>query len=81
MRTRNHKLSHFVKVGWSYRLRESQLPCKYGRYPNFIRLDINIWRDDGSCGIINALALLRSNKAKYEKKNLFIITYHHMLSE
>lgn len=70
MRTRDDKLPHFMEVGWSYRLRESQLPCKYGGYPNFIRLNINIWRNDGSCGIVNTLALLWS-EVGYGKKPIY----------
>lgn len=50
-------LPHLMEIGGRDRFRERQLLRKYGGYANFVRLNINVWGDDGARRVINTFAL------------------------
>jgi hypothetical protein len=53
----NDQLPHLVKIRGRHRFGKGQLPGEDRRDTDFVRLDVHIWRDDRTSGIINTFTL------------------------
>lgn len=56
-RTRYDQLSKFMEIVRSHRLREGQLAREDGRDTDLVGFNVDIGRDDGTCGIVHSFSL------------------------
>lgn len=57
VRTSNNTLTHFVEIKGSDGLRKREFTGEHRGDPDLIGLDVDVWRNDGSCSIVDTFTL------------------------
>jgi len=68
--TVNDQLPHFVNIGSGHRFGISQLSSKDGWNSDFVCLDIDIWRNNGTGGVVDSFSLSHQRCMDPAKKSL-----------